>query len=216
MTVARTSHLPNSRWAALVIIACVIALTPSRARAGDAAERYQESYVYEAKAKYAQALASLERVDQASKNTYAFHLRRGWLRYLSGKYEDAINSYQQAARLQPKAIEPLLGMIYPTIALRRWQDVVKTARAARAFEPHNSFATGRMAYAYFNLGQYREAEKLYSEVVTRYPADVEMRSGLAWTLLKLGKRRKARRQFRAVLAIAPRQESALLGIKACD
>jgi Flp pilus assembly protein TadD len=47
-----------------------------------------------------------------------------------------------------------------------------------------------------------------------YPSDVEARSGLGWSQLKLGRRSQAENTFLEVLAIAPKNVLALQGLAA--
>jgi Flp pilus assembly protein TadD len=45
-------------------------------------------------------------------------------------------------------------------------------------------------------------------VLALYPADLEMRSGLGWALLRQGKHRDAEAELRRVLAVSPGYASA--------
>jgi len=58
----------------------------------------------------------------------------------------------------------------------------------------------------------KDAELSYRRVLEAYPADVEMRAGLGWSLLKLGKAEEAARELRLVLEVAPRHVSAKAGL----
>jgi Flp pilus assembly protein TadD len=49
-----------------------------------------------------------------------------------------------------------------------------------------------------------------------YPSDPDIRAGLAWSLLKMGKRSDARKAFHEALESAPRSQLALDGLKILD
>ncbi len=83
---------------------------------------------------------------------------------------------------------------------------------ALAIDPHNYLALSRKAYAQYMLGRYAEAATTYRAVPDLYPSDVEMRSGLGWSLLKAG-RGDAAAEFRQVLDLAPEYATAKTGLE---
>jgi tetratricopeptide (TPR) repeat protein len=178
-------------------------------------DHYRRSYQHEAKGDYAEALAEIDALPSASRRTYTYHLRRGWLLYLAGRHWDSIESYRKAIAVAPDAVEPLLGLMLPEAALRLWLDVIATGELVLDKDPLNYTALSRMAWANYGLGRHREATRLYRKLVRAYPSDVEMRTGLAWSLLKQGRTEAARTQFQHVLGIAPDHPSAKEGLAAC-
>ena len=190
----------------------ILPATPAAAVPGD---RYQESYELEARGKSHQALKALQRLPQREKTTYFYLLREAWLRYLMGDFKLAVAGYKRAAAASPRAIEPLLGMTLPQIALRAWKDAVATARKVLRMAPKSYLAQSRLAWALFNLGRHDEARRAYARVLQSFPADLNMQAGLAWSLLKLGKKPEAKRAFMNVIRRSPKNASALSGLKAC-
>jgi len=205
----------NPRIGSLVLGLSLLLPMPGRA-AETSGERYRSSYTHEAKGEYTQALADIDALSRSERQTYAYHLRRGWLLYLLGQHWDAIESYRAASKLEPKAIEPLLGLMLPKAALLLWLDVLVTGKAVRSKDPHNYLATSRMAWAYYRLGRFSDAAQYYRQLLELYPADVEMRAGLGWSQLKQGKLSAARSTFEAVLAIAPDHATATQGLSLLD
>ncbi len=195
---------------AILVLALSLVAAPAAAQV-DGGELYSESYSKEARGDLSGALQTLEKLPN-SKHDYVYHLRRGWLLYLNGRYDDSISSYDRAVKAAPRAVEPLLGRMLPEMALRRWKDTAATARKALSLDDDNYLATSRLAYSLYNLGRFDEAEKHYERLVTLYPSDVEMKAGLAWCLLKQGNKSKARALFEDVLKIAPSHASALDGL----
>ena len=78
----------------------------------------------------------------------------------------------------------------------------------------NYLATLRLAFSLYNLQRYAESATFYKKLVDLHPADVEVRAGLGWALLKMGKYKEAAAEFHFVLDIAPRNELAKEGLKA--
>lgn len=177
-----------------------------------AADAFQRSYDSEALGKLQEALSALDSV--ANKNSYVAQYRRGWLFYRLGKYSESIEGYNQAIALAPSSVEARLGVLLPQMALRRWSDVESAAKGALRLDGANYLANLRLAFAYYNLHRYADAVSHYGKLHQMHPSDVEVLSGLGWSLLKLGKKDEAAERFRALLEIAPRHALAKEGIKA--
>lgn len=187
-------------------------LHPAPASAQDAPSLFAESYRLELKGKYRDALTALEKVAGEPRKGYIFTLRRAWLRYLNKRYAESLTSYQAATQKAPKAVEPLLGLMLPQMALRRWLDVTKTAQRVLKRDPGNYKARSTLAWALYSLGRFGDAAKQYRAVLDDYPSDLEMQAGLGWSLYKLGRKVDAAKAFVAVLAIAPAHASAKQGL----
>lgn len=200
----------------LVSLALVMAVARP-ASADDRTQRaYRASYAHEAKGELGEALAEIDGLPAAARESYVYHLRRGWLLYLLGRYWDSIAEYKHAIGAHPKAIEPRLGLMLPQAGLRLWRDVAATGKLVLARDPHNRSARTRVAWAYYNLGRFGDAEAEYRAVLRDYPSDVEMRAGLGWSLLKQGRRADARAQLQAALDVAPDYEAAKAGLAVLD
>lgn len=175
---------------------------------------FQRSYQFEATGDLRGALDALEKVGPEQELRYTLCLRRAWLNYCLGDHRKAIESYGLASQRAPSAVEPLLGLMLPQMAIRLWRDAEQTGRRVLKLDPKSYLGQSRLAWTLYNLGRYPEAEKTYAAVLEGYPADVEMRVGLGWALLKQSKLAEARREFAVVLAIAPTHLSASQGMQA--
>lgn len=200
---------------ALTLTATLTIAVGSARAADDAASRFRASYALEGGGDYPGALAELSQLDAHGSLAYAIHLRRGWLLYLAGRHADAVAAYRAAIDAEPAAVEPVLGVTLPLMALRRWKEAEDAARDAIALAPGHYTATSRLAYVLYNSGRHPQAAQVYGKLVELYPADVEMRAGLGWALLKAGEARRACAAFDRVLAIAPTHTSAGQGAAAC-
>ena len=197
--------------ATAAIAALMIFVSPLTASAGDA-QHFQRSYDLEATRKIAGALAALGKVSAKGKRTYVYQLRKGWLLYINGRHPGAIQAYHQAVKLAAGSVEARLGLTLPQMALLRFKDAAATAHSVLKIDADNYLATSRLAYCSYNLGRYAESMRRYQRLIQLYPADVEMRVGLGWAQLKLGKKREAAKTFSAVVAVAPNHAMARQGL----
>ncbi len=195
--------------AALLLAALLFA--PAAWAQGAPADLFRQSYAAETRGDFTSALELMEKLGPAGSG-YVGTLRKGWLHYLAGRHAQAATAYQKAAALEPAAVEPRLGAMLPLMALRRWKDAERLGGEALLLAPNDFTAVSRLAWIHYSQLQYAEAEPLYRRAVVSWPANAEMRTGLGWTLLKLGRNREAREAFEAVLAFAPDQLSAREGL----
>ncbi len=197
----------------LTLACCLMMAVPVTAQENGAAAKYSQSYELEGRGEHTKALSMLESLPKDKRSGYVYHLRRGWLQYLSGKHDESVSSYKKATSAAPNAVEPKLGLMLPQMALRKWKDAVATGRAALKLDARNYLASSRLAWSLYNLGRYDEAEKYYRQMHELYPADVEMTAGLAWALLKQGDKSAAAKLFEQVLDVAPNHVSSLQGVR---
>jgi len=179
---------------------------------GSAADLYRRSYAAESKGDYDEALDLMKRVHVPRSGGYVLHLRTGWLLYLNGKHAQAVVEYRKASRLKPAAIEPLLGVMLPLMAERKWKEAMRVGLAVLEKAPADFTAQSRIAYIRYQQGRYPEAEKWYRKALEGYPSNVEMRTGLGWSLLRQNRFKEAEHEFRSVLNVAPDHASSQEGI----
>jgi tetratricopeptide (TPR) repeat protein len=204
-------------WISLTLVAAVLGASIATAGAdGGAADQFQLSYDREAQGKLPDALAAMDALPAPQQAGYVAQLRRGWLLYGLGRSPEAIDAYGKAIALEPRSVEARVGVLLPAMALRRWTDVEAGAREVLKLDAGNYLGNLRLAFALYNEGRYPEAEGVYRRLAEAYPSDVEVRSGLGWSLLKAGKGSDAAAEFRAVLDVAPRNVLAAQGLKAAS
>jgi len=118
--------------------------------------------------------------------------------------------------LEPKAVEPRLGLMLPLMALRRWAEAEKAGQQVLGTAPGDFTAQSRIAFIHYSQGRFADAESWYRKALGGFPSNVEMRAGLGWSLLKLGNAAAARAEFERILVIAPDHASAKEGLAAVD
>lgn len=211
----------KARWlAALTPLALgalfALATTAPTAQAdanGRAAELFESSFAQEGAGNTDRALNDVLKILRTDKDNYVANLRAGWLYYLKGRFADAIAMYDKARDLQPRAIEPKLGVMLPMMAARKWAPAEAVGKEILEKAPRNYLAMSRLAYIAYSQGRYKDAEERYRAVLEDYPSDVEMMLGLGWTYLKEGRSSEARAMFQAVLSIRRDNLSAQSGLQ---
>jgi Flp pilus assembly protein TadD len=93
--------------------------------------------------------------------------------------------------------------------MRERRDIVDRARL---FGTGFTASPSRLAWTRYQKKNFRGAAELYAAILVQYPGDTEMRNGLGWSLLSLGRKDDAAAAFREVLAMVPRQADATQGL----
>jgi tetratricopeptide (TPR) repeat protein len=192
--------------------ALVIGLGSATAGGADVAQLYRLSYQAEARGKAMEALAAIKKVESQAGPSYFVHARIGWLAYVAGRHAEAVAAYTKAAATAPQAIEPRLGLTAPLLALKQWRKLELACRDVLKLDPKNALARARLAHAHYMVGNYPDSATHYRSLVAEYPADLNHRTGLGWSLARMGRRKEAKVQFAAVLAVSPDNPNAKQGM----
>ncbi len=151
-------------------VACSLASIDCRAVRADAVSAaVAESITLERQAKYDDAVLALTNV---RKPAYLLYLRLGWLHYLRTDYEKSKQFYQQAMRMQSKALEPRLGYMLPLLAQFRYAEVESTAKSILTMDANHYTAGLRMTYALRMQGKFNAARDLNARMLELYPTDM--------------------------------------------
>jgi len=172
---------------------------------------FAESYELEEAGQFQAAIEAVE-VYYAS-DSYEINLRLGWLHYLRGDYTQSRSYYKRCIFLEPKAIEPMLGVALPAGAMGNWTEVEKTYKSVLKIDPNNTFAHYRLASLYYEWQQYDAAHTHLEKVLTLYPFDYESVVLFAWVNYQIGHRSESRYFFYKALLIEPESEWAAEGMK---
>lgn len=184
----------------------------TRGSTGEAhAAALKESYRLEANGDCKAAAAAIERAGTGQ--SYFLAVRLAYLQLCAKDFARAANSYGQAAAMDGTGIEALLGQQQALLALPRYKEALQVGEEIIQRDGNNYLGNSRLAWTLFNLKQYSRAVAAYERLVKLYPADVEMRLGLAWAQLRAGKRAAAAEHFRAVLDMVPDNARAREGIR---
>jgi predicted Zn-dependent protease len=130
-------------------------------------------------------------------------LRRGWLLYLQGSYDESIREYGFAIQRNSKSIDARVGITLPQLALKRWSDAAQNANAALKLAPNHYTALLRLALALEGLKSWDEMAKVTTTLATAYPTDATAYVYLARAKAWQGKVDEAVAAYAAVLVRYP-------------
>jgi len=197
--------------ATLILLALAFVAAP--AHAASVADLYRQSYRLEADGKPARALTAMQSIKAKTGGSYFVTVRIAWLSYLSGRFSASEAAYKRAAKLEPKAIEPKLGLTLPLLVQKKWRELEAACRAVLKLDAKNGIARARLAHAHYASGNYPDAAVVYRGLVADYPAELDHQTGLGWAIARMGRIAEAKRIFAAVLAVSPDNANAKQGMK---
>lgn len=198
----------------ILAVGLLASLTGSAWAENDIPNLFETSFGHETQGNYTAALNNVLSVLQKDKENYTATLRAGWLNYLLGKHDKAIEFYRHAVKLASGSVEAKLGIMLPYMALKQWSQAEELARTVMKVDPSNYYANSRLAWIMYSQSRYQEALEFYRKVMRMYPSDIEMQLGIGWTYLKMGKKQEARKYFSMVLSVRQSNVRALQGMNA--
>lgn len=185
----------------LASLMAVFALAGTPVWAQEAA--WQSSYQLEAAGKYSDAVAAIDYVPVNGPDAELRLLRRGWLYYLPGKFDESIREYRLAIERNSRSVDGRLGVTLPLLAAKRWREAEQAARAALDIAPNNYTALVRLAVAQEGSQDWQGMAKTAAVLVSAYTTDATAYVYLARANAWLGKRTEALAAYNAVLARYP-------------
>lgn len=188
----------GSLVAAVILLAC---LTAKSASAQEAA--WLISYQLEAAGKYYDAVAAIDAVPANGPDAELKLLRRGWLHYLSGRYDESIREYRLAIDKNGKSLDARLGITLPLLAQKKWREAAQNGKSVLDHSPNNYTALLRVVTAEEAQGNWQEVAKHAAAMVSHYPTDATSYVYLARAYAWLNKRAEAVGAYTAVLSRVP-------------
>ncbi len=124
----------------------------------------------------------------------------------AGNFQEAFDSFQKAAELDPKFARPYTGMAAMAQNLGRPDDAVKYMKLAMQ---HEDSMTEREKYRdrglyYLTTGDWQNCVQEYTQLVTRYPADRVGQNNLASCYTQLRNAPKALEAAKQAVEIVPK------------
>jgi tetratricopeptide (TPR) repeat protein len=164
---------------------------------------WQNSYQFESAGKYTEALSAIDQVAANGPEAELKLLRRGWLYYLPGRFDESIREYRLAVERNPKSVDARLGLTLPLLAAKRWREAEQSAQAALNLAPNNYTAMLRLVLALEAQKDWSVMAKITTAMVQSYPSDATAHVYMARASAWLGKRDDAMASYVAVLARYP-------------
>lgn len=195
------------------MIIIVFAVTNRLADSDNKIKAFNQSIAYENEGNYKKALDILMSSYEENKNDYLFNIRLGWVNYLNSKYDNSVKYYNNAKKIKPASIEPMLGITLPLSAQAKWEEVKKQYSAVLTIDSNNFTANLRLGQIYLNSVDYQNAKKYLEIVYNLYPAEYEPNLSLGWTYYYLGNKSKAKELLTNALMLSPNDKLAKEGLE---
>lgn len=188
-------------YATFAALCAAAALCAGPARAQEAA--WQSSYQLEAAGKYSEAITAIDAVAANGADAEMKTLRRGWLYYLLGAYNESIREYRLAIDRNSRSVDARLGVIMPLLAQKRWREAEQGARAVLDLASNNYTALLRLAIAQEGQRDWPAMARTASILATTYPSDASAYVYLARAHAWLNRHEDAVAAYAAVLSRYP-------------
>ncbi|MBE9559978.1 MAG: tetratricopeptide repeat protein [Proteobacteria bacterium] len=162
---------------------------------------WKRSHDMEAKGDY-EGAAAIIKPWAASDDEYAT-LRYASLKYLQGEYNESIEYYEKAIKLNPKSLSAKLGITLPQIAQGRWRQVKIYTRQVLVRSDWDYTAHQRLMMAEEAEKKWHSLGKHADELVEIYPADTDSYLYLARARAWMGNTPVAKKAYVEVLHRSP-------------
>ncbi len=167
------------------------------------AESYEKSYLLEDIQKYQDAIQVLLPILKEYPNGYTINLRLGWLAYLKGSYQDALNYYQKSLTIFPSSIEVMHKISLVHYARQNWNEMEEENSIIIRLDYLNSSANYWYAIALKNQKKYQTSENVCRRMLVYYPTSTSFLYELAENLYLKEEYDEALTHFNSVLILSP-------------
>ncbi|KPJ92299.1 MAG: hypothetical protein AMJ53_09655 [Gammaproteobacteria bacterium SG8_11] len=191
-----------------ILFSCIIVVFCTNANSASV-DVWAESYRLESLTRYEQAAEALvPLLDKQPKNEFVL-LRLGWLNYLSGTHNSAIEHYKKALSINNKSLDARLGLTLPLLAQQRWKEAAKFAQETLEIAPWNYYAHIRLMIAEEGMRQWKTLANHANDVYMHYPSDATVLVYLARANRWLNNNKEAKEAYLKVLERVPGHIEAL-------
>jgi tetratricopeptide (TPR) repeat protein len=177
--------------------------------AASRADAWSESYKLESMAQYKAAAQLFDPVLKTEPTNEFARLRRAWLRYLAGSYNDSQSDYKAALQANPQSLDAQIGLALPLLAQQRWKEAAMVAQQALQAAPWNYYAHLRLMAAQEGQQQWQTLLDHTTKLHQRYPSDATVLVYRARAQYWLGDKKAARDSYQQVLQRVPGHIEAL-------
>lgn len=162
---------------------------------------WKQSQRLEEKGDYEQAASVIEHAAKTD-NEYAV-LRYAYLKYKQGEYNDSIEYYNKAIKLNAKSLDAKLGITLPYIAQGRWRQVKVYTRQVLTKSDWDYTAHERLMMAEDGDKKWHSLGRHSGKLTTIYPTDATTLAYHARAKARLGNTPVARAAYKKVLMREP-------------
>ncbi|MCS6959349.1 MAG: tetratricopeptide repeat protein [Pseudanabaenaceae cyanobacterium SKYGB_i_bin29] len=139
-------------------------------------------------------------------------MRRGRSQWLQGNVEAAIESYQQAARLDPRNPQILNSIGFLLSQRQRYGEAIAVLQQSARLDPNNIATFLALGFALGQNRQLDEAGDAYRHVLSLDNKNIDAFKGLGFVLSQQGDWVGAEQMYRQVIRLSPRDVKAYLSL----
>lgn len=139
-------------------------------------------------------------------------VRRGRMQWQQGNIEGAIESYRQAARLDPRNPQILNSIGFLLSQRQRYAEAIVVLQESASLNPNNSATFLALGFALGQNRQLDEAADAYRRVLSLDSRSIDAFKGLGFVLSQQGDWIGAEQMYRQVIRLAPRDVKAYLNL----
>jgi tetratricopeptide (TPR) repeat protein len=150
----------------------------------------------------AEARAAVELHPQVETGWQAF-ATLGLAYFNEGRFEEAVRSYKDALRIEPKAVESWFNLGVTFFELGKTEDALRCYLQANALDPNNSKICCNLGAVYFESGQYEQAEIYFRRAIQIRPDYAHAWDNLGATLAVQHKLQDAAEACRRAIELKP-------------
>lgn len=164
---------------------------------------YSTSYKLEKEERYEAAIAVLYPVLKNFPTTYTVNYRIGWLSYLSGKYANALASYQTALNVVPSSLEIINSTALVHSARSDWKKMEISAKKAIEIDYYNYNANLNMLYSLSKQNKWDLVESYSNKMLGIQPSNSQFLFHLGQAYFEKGEHQKSGALFESVWILNP-------------
>jgi tetratricopeptide (TPR) repeat protein len=173
-------------------------------------DAFAKSYELSAASNNKGAIAAMK--EKYDKSSYFSNLRLGWLTYVDGQHNEAVNYYKIAMELNPASLEAKLGCAFPIEAMGNKNELKTLYESILTSDPKNTAISYKLGNIFYERKDYASALTCYGKVVELYPFSYDGLLMYAWANYQTGKYDESRNLFYKVLCLSPGDRSATQGL----
>ncbi|MGD1041644.1 MAG: tetratricopeptide repeat protein [Sedimentisphaerales bacterium] len=138
-----------------------------------------------------------------TQNNFIAHNNLGVACDSLGRYQDAVESYKQAIRINPDYAEAHYNLGVACGKLGRRQDEIESYKQAIKIRPDYAKVYINLGVSYEDLGRYEDAVETYKQVIRIKPYYADAYVNLGVTYYKLGRYQDAVEPYKQAIRIKP-------------
>lgn len=160
---------------------------------------------------YKEAISLIEQ--QINQNPTAdLYFKKGLILSSLQNYQDAVNLFSEALKLQPDNPEIISEMAEGLAILGNYQEASPYFQKSVKLQPENLTFAAKLGKNYISLKDYRSAYSCFSDIYRKDSTNVFWNKQLAYSAFRIGKKNEAKILYEKVLDQNPRDYSSYFNL----